>query len=137
MAWLALSIFASTVLLIVDRNKKWKAFRTVCIVVAVIIAGGIGYLRWSDEQGAKRATLTKAVADYVAIYGSCPGGEQPDYHLNNPCPNSVFADKATQAKLDDCKKHGDVFDQLACENAINAAAASPASANPSKPASGH
>lgn len=54
MEWLAVAIVFSTILLLVDRNQKWKWFWRVAGTLVLLAAVSFGYLFWQSDQEAKK-----------------------------------------------------------------------------------
>lgn len=64
MEWLAIAVFASTCLYLIDKNQKWKTFRRVLIWGAVGVALLVGtYAAWENHQQQK--ALAQPTPDFI------------------------------------------------------------------------
>lgn len=113
MEWLALAVFASVVLYLVDKNQKWRIFGKIIMAASgVFIAASIGlflYMKREDKiANRNRECAARVRAAYPGAY--------------DDLDDATLTEK-TLAKYPNCRipankcDSGDVFDQAACEDA--------------------
>src|SRR5215831_17382821 len=93
MEWLALAIFVSTVLYLIDKNRKWRAFGiTLAATLGVLIVAVVGFFLYSEHQ-AKIANRNRECA--AKVRSTYPGAY-------NDLDDATLAEK-TLAKYPTCE----------------------------------
>ena len=113
MEWLALAVFASVVLYLVDKNQKWRAFAKIVVAATgICVAAFIAFVFYAKHQD----EIAKRNRECAARVRSAAPGAYDDLD------DATLTEKAL-AKYPNCEipvnkcSSGDVFDRAACEDA--------------------